>query len=296
MLQCCVAGYCGYWGSLRVTIEDAGAAAALLPGMMDNSVRHGRSPLVSLKKISSTRSWQEQHSSNHQEKARILSRKKRHIASVRIVHMTERMFAKLLTAKDAATAVGGVGGSSCHLMPSSTPRGVGQKWRHFRHLKQINIHHHPNNLSLMMVPLSSLLAKATWHISISMQKQTWLWCSRLWWNTRYFLCHLLALKRTYRMSSWSGEATGTGTRIDELIKLGVSNAYDVDDEVITTSFPACQSGFKNKEITPLSGGYFTNGEVGYECMTANVLNLGVAPRNYSNVYHVFQNRLVLPLT
>lgn len=65
--------------------------------------------------------------------------------------------------------------------------------------------------------------------------------------------------------------------LEELIKLGVLSVDDVDDAVITTKFPACRSGFKNKEITPLDGGYFDNGEVGYECMTPNVLNLGIAP-------------------
>lgn len=63
--------------------------------------------------------------------------------------------------------------------------------------------------------------------------------------------------------------------IEELLKLGVLNQDDVD-AVITTEFAACRSGFKNKEITPLEGGYFDNG-VGYECMTPDVLNLGVAP-------------------
>jgi flavin-dependent dehydrogenase len=63
--------------------------------------------------------------------------------------------------------------------------------------------------------------------------------------------------------------------LEELLELGVLSQEDVDG-VITTQFPACRSGFKNKEVTPLEGGYFDN-EVGYECMTADVLNLGVAP-------------------
>ena len=59
--------------------------------------------------------------------------------------------------------------------------------------------------------------------------------------------------------------------IMELVKLGVLTQEDVD-AVITTEFPACRSGFKNKEVTPLEGGYFENG-VGFECVTPGVLNL-----------------------
>jgi len=66
--------------------------------------------------------------------------------------------------------------------------------------------------------------------------------------------------------------------MDELLELkdlGILTQDDIDD-VITTEFPACRSGFKNKEVTPLEGGYFENG-IGYECLTPDVLNLGVAP-------------------
>jgi flavin-dependent dehydrogenase len=61
----------------------------------------------------------------------------------------------------------------------------------------------------------------------------------------------------------------------ELVELGVLTQEDVD-AVITTEFPACRSGFKNQEVSPLAGGYFENG-VGFECVTPGVLNLGVAP-------------------
>lgn len=61
----------------------------------------------------------------------------------------------------------------------------------------------------------------------------------------------------------------------ELVELGVLTQEDID-EAVTTQFPACRSGFKNKEVSPLEGSYFENG-VGYECETPNVLNLGVAP-------------------
>jgi hypothetical protein len=63
--------------------------------------------------------------------------------------------------------------------------------------------------------------------------------------------------------------------LDELVKLGVLDEDDVD-AVITTEFPACRSGFKNREVTPLGGGYLEN-DIGYECATPGVLNLGVAP-------------------
>lgn len=61
----------------------------------------------------------------------------------------------------------------------------------------------------------------------------------------------------------------------ELVKLGVLTQDDID-AIVTTEFPGCRSGFKNKEVTPLEGGYFDNG-IGYECYTADVLNLGIAP-------------------
>ena len=61
----------------------------------------------------------------------------------------------------------------------------------------------------------------------------------------------------------------------ELKEIGVLSQEDIDLSV-TTEFPGCRSGFKNKEVSPLTGGYFENG-VGYECMTDDVLNLGVAP-------------------
>mmetsp|Transcript_11928 Transcript_11928/g.30265 ORF Transcript_11928/g.30265 Transcript_11928/m.30265 type:complete len:790 (+) Transcript_11928:76-2445(+) len=64
--------------------------------------------------------------------------------------------------------------------------------------------------------------------------------------------------------------------LEELERLNVITKEDID-AVITTEFPACRSGFKNTEVTPLEGGYFENGETGYECLTPDVLNLGVTP-------------------
>jgi len=64
--------------------------------------------------------------------------------------------------------------------------------------------------------------------------------------------------------------------LDELLRLNVITQEDID-AVITTEFPACRSGFKNREVTPLEGGYFENDETGYECLTPDVLNLGVTP-------------------
>jgi flavin-dependent dehydrogenase len=61
----------------------------------------------------------------------------------------------------------------------------------------------------------------------------------------------------------------------ELKELGVLSQEDID-AAVSTEFPACRSGFKNKEVTPTVGGYFENG-VGYECITKDVLNLGVSP-------------------
>jgi len=63
--------------------------------------------------------------------------------------------------------------------------------------------------------------------------------------------------------------------MEELVELGVLTNEEVA-EAIATEFPGCRSGFKNDEVTPLRGGYFSNG-VGYECVTPNVLNLGVSP-------------------
>lgn len=54
--------------------------------------------------------------------------------------------------------------------------------------------------------------------------------------------------------------------LDELVDLGVLTPDDVE-AVITTEFPACRSGFKNQEVTPLTGGYFENDQTGYECYT-----------------------------
>lgn len=61
----------------------------------------------------------------------------------------------------------------------------------------------------------------------------------------------------------------------ELVELGILTEEDVE-EVITTEFEGCRSGFKNREVTPTKGGYFDNG-IGYECFTPNVLNLGISP-------------------
>eukprot|EP00549_Striatella_unipunctata_P022022 CAMPEP_0118699942 /NCGR_PEP_ID=MMETSP0800-20121206/16243_1 /TAXON_ID=210618 ORGANISM="Striatella unipunctata, Strain CCMP2910" /NCGR_SAMPLE_ID=MMETSP0800 /ASSEMBLY_ACC=CAM_ASM_000638 /LENGTH=1167 /DNA_ID=CAMNT_0006600343 /DNA_START=1 /DNA_END=3505 /DNA_ORIENTATION=+ len=64
--------------------------------------------------------------------------------------------------------------------------------------------------------------------------------------------------------------------LQELEELGVITQEDIDT-VITTEFPGCRAGFKNEEVTPVKGTYFENG-IGYECVTADILNLGVAPR------------------
>lgn len=63
--------------------------------------------------------------------------------------------------------------------------------------------------------------------------------------------------------------------LQELVRIGVLSEDDVE-AAVTTEFPGCRAGFKNKEVTSLSGGYRENG-VGYECFTPGVLNLGVSP-------------------
>jgi hypothetical protein len=85
------------------------------------------------------------------------------------------------------------------------------------------------------------------------------------------VCVLEAGKLRGREQEWNISMD----EMEELVKLGVLTQEDVD-AVIMTEFPGCRSGFKNKEVTPTVGGYFDNG-VGYECVTPDVLNLGVAP-------------------
>jgi len=61
----------------------------------------------------------------------------------------------------------------------------------------------------------------------------------------------------------------------ELVDLGLITLDEMEN-VITTEFPGCRSGFKNSEVTPLKGSYLDN-KIGYECFTPNVLNLGISP-------------------
>ena len=63
--------------------------------------------------------------------------------------------------------------------------------------------------------------------------------------------------------------------LQELVKVGVLTDDDID-AAVTTEFPGCRAGFKNREVSPLPGGYQDNG-IGYECVTPGVLNLGVSP-------------------
>lgn len=87
----------------------------------------------------------------------------------------------------------------------------------------------------------------------------------------YSVCVLEAGKLRGREQEWNISMN----ELIELLELNILTQEDID-AVITTEFPACRSGFKNQEVTPLSGGYFDN-QVGYECLTPDVLNLGVAP-------------------
>jgi len=60
----------------------------------------------------------------------------------------------------------------------------------------------------------------------------------------------------------------------ELVELGVLSTEDID-AAVKTEFPGCRSGFKNEEVLT-TGSYSQNG-IGYECVTNDVLNLGVSP-------------------
>ena len=64
--------------------------------------------------------------------------------------------------------------------------------------------------------------------------------------------------------------------LEELVELGVLTQADIE-EAVMTEFPGCRAGFKNEEVSPLEGSYFENDEIGYECITPNVLNLGISP-------------------
>ena len=85
------------------------------------------------------------------------------------------------------------------------------------------------------------------------------------------ICVLEAGKLQGRIQEWNISRK----ELEELVEMGILTAQEVE-EVIQTEFPGCRSGFKNKEVTPTKGGYFENG-IGYETVTPDVLNLGVAP-------------------
>ena len=85
------------------------------------------------------------------------------------------------------------------------------------------------------------------------------------------VCVLEAGKLQGREQEWNISRD----ELDELVALGILSKSDIE-ACIRTEFPACRSGFKNKEVTPLTDGYFEN-NIGFECETDNVLNLGVAP-------------------
>jgi len=62
----------------------------------------------------------------------------------------------------------------------------------------------------------------------------------------------------------------------ELQRLGILTPDDIE-AAITTVYGGSRAGFKNKEVTPLSGGPFDNQGVGFECYLDDVLNLGISP-------------------
>jgi hypothetical protein len=63
----------------------------------------------------------------------------------------------------------------------------------------------------------------------------------------------------------------------ELKRLNILTPEDIDASV-TTRFGGTRVGFKNREVTPLTGGLYDNNGVGYECYVDEVLNLGVSPK------------------
>jgi len=199
--------------------------------------------------------------------------------------MTERMFAKLPTTEDdgKVVVVGGAGGSSSldAFLRAET------NWSKVRALRAFETDQYTSPTRQFVTNDGAAGNPRCWQklrdISDSKSKLDYdvVVCGGtlgIFFATYLQLKgHAVCVLEAGRLRGREQEWNISMDELDELIKLGVLNVDDVDDEVITTSFPACRSGFKNKEITPLSGGYFTNGEVGYECMTPNVLNLGVAP-------------------
>jgi hypothetical protein len=63
--------------------------------------------------------------------------------------------------------------------------------------------------------------------------------------------------------------------LQELIRMGILSQDDVNDS-ISSEFSASRIGFKNLELSPLTGSYRQNG-VGYESISSDVLNVGVSP-------------------
>lgn len=63
----------------------------------------------------------------------------------------------------------------------------------------------------------------------------------------------------------------------ELQRLSILSPEDVE-ACVTTVFDGTRAGFKNREVTPLTGGLKDNEGTGFECYLNGVLNLGVSPR------------------
>jgi 2-polyprenyl-6-methoxyphenol hydroxylase-like FAD-dependent oxidoreductase len=88
--------------------------------------------------------------------------------------------------------------------------------------------------------------------------------------------HSVAVLEAGKLQGREQEWNISMKELEELVELGVLTQDDLD-AIVTTEFPGCRSGFKNKEVTPLEGGYLEN-NIGYETVTPDVLNLGVAPK------------------
>ena len=64
--------------------------------------------------------------------------------------------------------------------------------------------------------------------------------------------------------------------LQELQSLGILDADDIE-AAITTKYGGSRAGFKNKEVTPLTGDIYGQKEIGFECYLTDVLNRGVSP-------------------
>jgi len=92
--------------------------------------------------------------------------------------------------------------------------------------------------------------------------------------------------------SMQGREQEWNVSIDELLELVKLKLLTINElnESIATNFVVSRSAFKNKEITPLEGGYKENG-VGFELLSDDAVNLGVSPSKLIQIVNMrFQER------